>query len=182
MGRTVRTDDRPAAHGGRRIASRVALLACVIALIGAVGARPALAISAIDNDLTITSGDRYVSGGERVSWDARATFGQHIFNNPYTSDFECQVSARHFERPQTYSASGTSPYWTYRAYESDVRGAAYRSYSGIKWVWQPRTLYNRFVTTARSASYSPGWRMNRLGQHHWSVSVGEPAYEYTYHF
>jgi hypothetical protein len=180
---TVRSDHVPVDDRKRgSIARRAATLALTAGVIVVLTATPALAVSSIDNDLAITSGDRYLSGGERVSWDAQATFGQYLFNNPYTSDFECQVSARHFERPQTFSASGTSPYWSYRAYEPDVRGAAYRSYSGITWVWQPRTLYNRFVTTVRSASYAPGWRMSRLGQHHWSVSVGAPAYEYTYHF
>jgi hypothetical protein len=101
--------------------------------------------------------------------------------NPYTSDFECMLNARHFGAPRSYRTSGTSAYWRYDSYDGFTRGPAWRNYSGVLWVWQPRTVYNRFSATAKRGTRRD-WQRSGLGQHNWSVSRGSTDYQYTYHY
>ena len=160
----------------RRIVTS-AILAVVLVL---AFATPAFAISKITNSLSVNSSGRYVSTGERTYWTAQTTFGQYLLSNPYASDFECLVNARHFGAPRTYQVSGTSAYWRYVSYDYMTRGPGWRNYSGLLWVWQPRTVYNKFQATARASKR--GWQRSALGQHSWSASRGVTDYTYTYHY
>ncbi|GAB4276993.1 MAG: hypothetical protein Kow0056_08010 [Coriobacteriia bacterium] len=161
---------------------RKLLLAASVAIVAAATlASPAYAISSINNRLSVGSSGRYVSSGERVSWKASTSYGQYLISNPYTSDFECVINAKHFTRPRSYKTKGTSPYWRYYAYHSRVGGPAWRNYSGVFWVFQPRTVYNDFTadgTTGRVRT----WARHTLGQLDWSVSRGVTDKEYTYHY
>ena len=161
-----------------RIPFAIALAATIV--VG--GASPALAISNIKNTLLVNSSGRYVVSGERTYWQASTYYGQYLYRNPYTSDFECLINARHFYRPRSYAVTGTNAYWSYLAYDSGTRAPAYRNYSGVFWVWQPRTVTNKFTAVARSSGYTRGWQRHWLGQHNWSVSTGTPSVVYTYHY
>jgi hypothetical protein len=161
---------------------RIAFAATLTALIVLASATPALAVSSIRNELTVNSAGLYVRSGERTSWAATTSYGQYLFQNPYTSDFECLLNARHFSAPRSYRVSGTSSYWRYTSYDSASRGPAWRNYSGTFWVWQPRTVYNRFTAYAKRSGFRRGWQRSALGQHNWSVSRGPTDYQYTYHY
>jgi hypothetical protein len=151
-------------------------------LFALVPAQTAFAISSITNSLRVNSSGRYVSRGERTTWEAKTSYGQYLMQNPYTSDFECLISAAHFDRPKSYHRVGTSSRWQWVSYDSSVRGPAWRNYTGVMWVWQPRTVMNRFYAYGKRSGYTKGWKPNRLGQDAWSVSKGTPATTYTYHY
>lgn len=166
---------------GRARSRGVAVVALAL-LVAAVAATPALAVSSITNDMSVDSSGRYVSAGEPTYWTAKTSYGQYLLANPYTSDFEVGLNARHFNAPRTTRASGTSTYWRYVSYDSLTKGPAYRNYSGVFWVWQPRTVYNQFTATGKSSGATTGWQRSGLGQHNWSVSSGTTDYQYTYHY
>ena len=161
---------------------RTVLAAVLAAVLVVLSAGPALAVSNVKNSLSVNSAGRYVSRGERTYWTAQTSYGQYLLQNPYTSDFEIVINAKHFGAPRSYRVSGTSSYWRYVSYDSGTRGPAWRSYSGTFWVWQPRTVYNKFQATGLRSGYSRGWRRNALGQHRWSVSRGSTDYTSTYHY
>jgi hypothetical protein len=159
---------------------RILMTAILAVLLLLAIATPAFAISTITNSLDVNSAGRYVSDGERTYWTAQTTFGQYLLSNPYSSDFECVVNARHFGAPRSYRVSGTSAYWRYVSYDSFTRGPGWRNYSGLLWVWQPRTVYNKFQATGTTTGTR--WQRSGLGQHAWSASKGTTDYTYTYHY
>lgn len=155
------------------IISKLSGIALAVAIFGAL-AGPALAISAITNDLQIDN--RAACVGQTVDIKAQTYFDNIYIPNPYPTDYAFAINANYLSQPSIY----------YRYNEPNDKYIVYRSsegaiYNDPAWWYQNAPIvivtpaWHRIYMTARvtKSNWSNGW--NWVGQAMPGGSWGGPS-------
>ncbi|KAF0209463.1 MAG: hypothetical protein Q8S43_04580 [Actinomycetota bacterium] len=153
--------------------------AAVLAMAILLLATPAYAVSSVTN--TFKAGDYTVNTGQSVTISASSVYDWMYVPNPYTSNYDEEVSYSMFNKPSTYAWGGlTNTAWTYKSAGHYV-SPCWELYQPDFWVVTKATIYANANASAKSLAAGTK-KSSRHGQYQngW-VSYGTATWFTTTH-